>query len=470
MWTLPPRQGKKALPLYKQVVALIERAIEDGLLARGERLPSERRLCGMLRVNRSTIIHALNDLTDRGVLLRRQGSGTYVNHEKWGLQQYPIVNWQPPVALRSPHGGEYAARLERFREEARRDRSPYRDLTGSDLPADLLPSVTMPAGSWQELLRQELDEEASLTGLPEFKKTVRDELRRTLGLHAEPEEILVTSGAQQALFLITQCLLRPGDAVGIEAPSYFYSLPVFQAAGLRLFPIPTDEEGISPDGLDAVASRRGLKMIFLNPIFQNPTGHAMGPARKRDILHYCAARHIPIVEDDAYSLLAFSPRTDTTPIKRLDAEGHVLYLGSLSSYVGKNIRAGWLLAPKGALRKLAEVRRQMDAGLSVLPQLLAGHYLRTAHAAHLAFLRTELARRARALQAALSGEIARLATWSPPQGGFYLYLHPRRDGTGGELLDALLRHGMVPAQGSDFGDAEGRFRLNFGQFRPEDRA
>ncbi len=473
MWTRLEKQSGGA-PLYTQVIARIERAIEDGLLQGGERLPSERRLCGLMGVNRSTIIHALDEMADRGVLLRRQGSGTYVNDAKWGLQQYPILNWQPPAAGRMPRGGaEYAARVQARREEARRRGETLWDLSGSDLAGDLLPSLSLPERSWQEVLGQELDEEASLTGLPSFKETVRDHLAESLGLQADCDEILVTSGAQQALFLITQCLLRPGDAVGIEEPSYFYSLPVFQAAGLRLFAIPTDREGIVPDGLDMVASRRGLKMIFLNPVFQNPTGHVMSAKRREDVLRYCSARHIPIVEDDAYSLLGFDAETDVGPLKSLDRHGQALYIGSLSSYMGKNIRAGWLAAPKAVVRRLAAVRRQIDAGPSVLPQLLAGQYLRGIAREHRRFLRTRLARRDALLRDRLSGAPPGLFACERPRGGFYCYLRAdaaardARERGENDPLGVLLSLGIIPARGVEFGDAQGRFRLNFAHARPE---
>ncbi len=472
MWTrLTKEPGGTAL--YKQAAACIEGAIESGLLAGGERLPSERRLCSLLGVNRSTIIHALAELTDRGVLLRRQGSGTYVNHEKWGLQQYPILNWQPPAALRTAQGaGEYASRVARRKEEARLQGQTMPgkalwDLAGSDLAGDLSPAVAMPELSWREVLGREMDAESSLLGLSAFREVVRGHLKRNAGLAAEHDEILITSGAQQALFLITQCLLRPGDAVGIEAPSYFYSLPVFQAAGLRLFAIHTDSEGIEPGGLDAVVSRRGLKMIFLNPSFQNPTGRVMSARRKEAVLGYCAAGHIPIVEDDAYSLLGFGGAGDLTPLKSLDAHGRVLYVGSLSSYMGKNIRAGWLVAPSGVIRRLAAVRSQIDANLSVLPQLLAGHYLETAEAAHRAFLQTALARRAAALQERLA-PLAGTFAWEKPCGGFYLYLRAKEEARAKgapsnqpDPLQALLDLGIIPAPGTECGDAEGRFRLNF---------
>ncbi len=468
MWILPKRSDKK-LPLYKQVIGLIEQAVENGLLGGGERLPSERRLGDLLGVNRSTIIRALENLAERGILLRRQGSGTYVNNEKWGVQKYPALNWLPsamPEAERFDRCGAAVGQSGYRRGKINKSgnlASAIRDLSSEDLPGTLLPSITLPEGSWQDILRRELDDESSLTGLATFKEAVRGHLRRGLGLEVEPGQLLITSGARQAFFLIAQCLLRPGDAIGIEAPSYFYSLPVFQAAGLRLFAIPTDERGITPDGLDMVTCRRGLKMIFLNPVFQNPTGHVMDLRRKREIFNYCAARHIPIVEDDAYSQLAFCANTDIAPIKSLDRHGQALYIGSLSSYMGKSIRAGWLAAPEGVVRKLALARQCIDAGPSVLPQFMAGHYLDSAATWHMSFLRAELTRRAAALERELAGLRGEFS-WAAPQGGFYFYLRAEdtaRTRGGPPPLERLWQCGIIAASGVDFGGTANELRLNF---------
>jgi DNA-binding transcriptional MocR family regulator len=459
--------------VYKQLTALIEAAIEQGRLENA-RLPPERRLCELLGVSRSTVARALNELTDRGMLIRRQGSGTCVNREKWGLQQYPILNWQPPATARASRESQrFAEGIRLCREQAAVSGKAVLDLSGSDLPADLLPHGLMPESPWsqelwREALRQELDAESSLTGLASFRESVQRHLADSLALDVPREQILITSGVQQALFLITQCLLRPGDAVGIEAPSYFYSLPVFQAAGLRLFAIPLDREGIDMHGLEALASRRDLKMIFLNPVFQNPTGTLISQGRKEAVLRFCSARHIPVVEDDSYSRLAFCPQTDIYPIKALDRHGQVLYIGSLSSYVGKNIRAGWLVAPKSVAEKLADVRSQADAGLSVLPQLLAAHYLDAAYQDHIAFLRQALADRAKALRQLLFSVLPELPVPDAPRGGFYLYLQADA-GRESELAGALLTKGIIPARGTDFGDTGGTFRLNFAHIRPSCR-
>lgn len=409
----------------------------------------------------------MDELADRGILLRKVGSGTYVNPEKWGLQSYTVLNWQLPAALSGKtKNDEYSLKAGIQRNKAQHKNIQIWDLSRDDLPADLLPAITIPELAWRDVIRAEQGDEASHLGLSSFRHTVRAFLGNCLGLDVPYEQILITSGTQQAIFLLTQCLLRPGDAIGVELPSYFYSLPIFQAAGLRLYALPMDDEGVTVEGLDSLMLLRPLKMVFLNPMFHNPTGTCISTRRKQDILRCCSMKRIPIVEDDAYSLLAFSRNTDTAPIKKYDNHNQVIYAGSLSSYAGRNLRAGWMVAPESVIGQLAEVRRQVDAGLSVLPQLLARHYIDENLPPHRERLRRVLAQRAEKLASWLANRYGDKICFKQPQGGLYLYatLKEKNITADRKFLQDLLRENIILARGVDFGDSAGTFRMNFGQF------
>lgn len=465
MWLLTNKTTKQ--PLYKQIIELIEYAIESGQLQTGEKLPSERQLSILLKVNRSTIIRALDELTDRGVLIRKTGSGTFVNDEKWGLQSVPLINWQTtPNILSKQRQDTYSLQASQLRKLAYTEHKPILDLANGDLPADLLPTLSLPPFSSQELLNQEQGGEASHLGLSTFRQTVQQHLAERFNMQVDKEQILITSGAQQAILLITQGLLKPGDAIGIEAPSYFYSLSLFQMAGLRIYAIETDKEGIKLDSLEQLVNRHAIKMIFLNPVFQNPTGSVMSHQRKKHVLTYCYKKHIPIIEDDAYSALSFTPNLDVSPIKKLDKQQQVIYIGSLSKYLGKNIRAGWMIAPKAIVNKLADIRQQLDAGLSVLPQLLAEHYLQHHASIHQQQLRIVLADRAKQLTAWLTTHYKSRLSFTKPLGGYHLYAHCLQEHLGelNQILEALLQHNIIVARGTDFGDTPYHLRFSFGHF------
>lgn len=450
-------------PLYKRVILLIEHYIDEGLLIAGERLPAERQLALQLAINRSTIVHALDELSERGVLVRQLGRGTFVNQNKWGLQTSPTINWHLPVTLnRSP--SLYQQKVAQLRQRATEQQLPLHDLANGDLPGDLIPVLSLPKMSRQELIYQEQNSDALLLGLPSLRQDIADYMAQQFAMQVDVNQIMITSGTQQSLFLISQGLLKPGDAIGIEAPSYFYLLPLFQAAGLRIYGISCDEEGIDLHELAKVVERHRIKWIFLNPIFQNPTGRLTSLLRRQEINHFCYQNCIAVVEDDAYSALSFLPSLDVTPIKKQDAYNQVIYLGSLSKYIGRTIRIGWMIGPETILKKLAEIRQQIDSGLSILPQLLAQDYLQNHYNSHLPYLQKQLHQRAQKLQNWLSENYAGQLQFTPPQGGFHLYAKLNDEAGLSEqaLLSRLLARHILVAQGQDFGDNSAHFRFSYG--------
>ena len=465
MWDIA-KQDLVHLPLYKRVIRLIEEAVEQGHLHGGERLPAERVLAKTMGVNRSTVILALENLTERGILVRKHGSGTYVNAQKWGVQGFAELHWHRAAVFRNRQATDpYRLQVAELANKAKQKGLALLDLAQDALPNDLLPDMTVPPWPWHDLIQAEQEEEGTRFGLASFRVAVQNFLRQHRGLDLPLSQILITSGSQQSIFLLTQCLLAPGDCVGVEMPSYFYSLPVFQAAGLRLCPLPMDAQGITVEGLEAVMQRRRLKLIFLNPVFHNPTGGCFGQARKAQVLEYCAAKHIPIVEDDAYGLLSFSTANNTLPLK-VTGRDQVIGIGSLSSYAGSSLRAGWITAPEPVITQLAEVRQHMDARLSVLPQVLAGHYLNVIAPNHMHTLRQVLPQRAAALARLVSQQWGQALSFTLPAGGLYMYakLHERSQAAEAAMLRNLLEQRIIVARGAEFGDAPGAFRMNFSWF------
>lgn len=464
MWNLPLSSTK---PLYRQVINLIEQAIIKGRLHPGERLPSERQLSELLNINRSTVIHALNDLTDRGLLIRKIGSGSYVNPAKWELQTYPAINWHSaPSVYNQYHRDDYQLHIEKLRKEAQEKQFPFIDMATGDLSPSLLPQLNLTDLPWQHVLSLEQDDETTLLGLYSLRQAVQQHMLKRLGLKVDLSEILITTGTQQALFLLAQTLLKPGDRIGIEAPSSFYQLPIFQASGLRVYAITMDHYGIVPEELHKLIKKYPLKMIFLNPCFQNPTGSILSPYRKKEILKICHENQIPFIEDDAYSLLHFQSDIDFTPIKALDTHHQVIYLGSLSKYIGKTIRVGWILAPSHIIHQLANVRRQIDGGISVLPQLLAQYYLSNQMDSHCAWLRQNLSEKANDLYQWLNHHYSDLLQFQKPQGGLYLYTQcqPEKNKALTQQMKIWLQEKIVVAKGEMFGGKNGDLRFNFSHF------
>jgi len=456
MWNLD-RTSKTSL--YQQIAAELEKRITLGEYPPGTLLPSERKLAGQLGVNRSTIVQAYDELRASGLVESAQGSGTKVMTHKWGIVPKITPNWKQYA-----EGGTFLPNLpaiRRIREALRQSSAhPLIDFASGELSTDLFVGEPL-----QQVLREQPFTEPlgydDPQGFLPLRETLVAFLERRAGVRTTASSMLITSGSQQSLYLITQCLLSPGDAVAIEDPSYSYSLPMFQSAGLRLFRLPVDRRGIRPQDIVPLYKQHRIRMIFVNPNFQNPTGSVLAPERRRELLDIAAELGIPIVEDDPFTLTASSGSPPPT-LKSLDSSGNVLYVGSLSKIAASGLRIGWLLAPQTIVRRLADARQQMDFGLSSLPQWAAHHLLAGGHMEQqLDRLRVELARKKAALTDALSGHMGELLSFEPPAGGLTLWCRLERPADETRLLDEAIKRGVVFTPGSVYGSDRRYLRLSF---------
>ncbi|MFP5528153.1 PLP-dependent aminotransferase family protein [Peptococcus simiae] len=442
---------------YQEIMNNLEEAILCGRLAPGDRLPSERDLADLYHCHRSTVARALGELVDRRLIERKVGSGSFVSRGKWSLGLPDRM--QRSAFPESPYSRQVKARL------AADPDTPWQHLEDGDAPRSWLPQGSIRALSWDKVFDAAADGDAM--GLTALRETVAKDLYARYHWQVSPEEILITSGTQQAIFLVTHGYLNPGDTVAIEAPSYFYHLPIFQAAGLRLIPIHMQSEGPSIEDLAQAVRHTRISMVFLNPIFQNPTGIHTSLKRRKEILHLCNRYQIPIFEDDASAQLSYAQETENRPIKALSGADQMFYAGSISKYMGPTIRIGWLIGPPHLMHALANFRRDIDAGLSALPQ----HILRDYMARDLSLQIDLLKRRTRTALKDLTAYMkANFPALHPvaTQGGFYLYYRwpiknrPQYEAVRQQLLDDHI----IIAEGQAFGDDRPAMRLNLTQFRP----
>lgn len=212
--------------------------IHEGVWLPATRLPPERLLAHQLGLNRSTVATAYLELQARGLVKRKQGSGTYVRDDLWGI----APDW-PRYLERA--GFRPLAPLAHQITQARR-RHGVVDFSDGDIGPDFWPTDTLHRLLVDVDLSTVLGYERQL-GLPSLRDAVSLEMKRHLGADVDPGSILITSGAQQALYLLARGLLRPGDSIAIEKPSFYYSQSLFQSCGVRLLPIPMDRSGVLPD-------------------------------------------------------------------------------------------------------------------------------------------------------------------------------------------------------------------------------
>lgn len=463
MWK-PDRSSTKAL--YEQIADHLEQRIDYGEFPPGSLLPSERKLAEQLHVNRSTIISAFAELRSLGIIESRIGSGTRVSTSKWGATPKQPPNWS-----RFAEGGSFLPNLPFMRRirEALAQQPSLIDFASGELSADLAPTNEIAALMSKHDYTAYLGYDNPQGSIP-LRQALVDYLHHYRGIRTTESSILITSGSQQSLYLITQCLLSPGDAVAIEDPSYNYSLPLFQSAGLRLFRLPVDNHGVQPDDIRDLHKKHRIKMVFLNPNYQNPTGTVLSSERRKHILDLASELGLPIVEDDPFSLTAYGG-APPQPLKSIDAMGSVLYIGSFSKIAASGLRIGWMVAPHSVVERLADARQQMDFGLSIIPQLVAGQFLQSSFfAPHLDSLRVRLQFKRDLLIESLQKELPGLVDFVAPEGGLHQWCKLVPDIQGGKLLEESIKAGTVFVPGSVYGSNKGYVRFTFARPKPEDIA
>ncbi|MGE5702994.1 MAG: PLP-dependent aminotransferase family protein [Clostridia bacterium] len=456
----PERESHK--PVYKQIAHYLEEGIANGEYPSGTALPSERMLAKELGVNRSTVVSAYELLRASGVVESLRGKGTIVSRNIWGKHSKRVPNWDKLTETGSFFPN--TTMMRNIRKEA------Y-DLDVIDLASgELSPDFSASAYFRNIMSTQPFDCHVGYDhpqGNLNLRETIAKHLYEYRSIAATPSSTLITSGAQQALYLIVQCLLQPGDAVAIEDPSYCYSLPLFKSAGIRPFLLPVDPHGINPDDIVALHKQHRIKMVFLNPNFQNPHGSFLSMERRKRVLELSSDYGIPIIEDDPYSLTAFEKPVDST-LKAMDQNGTVLYISSLSKIVASGLRIGWITGPQSVIERLADAKQQIDFGHSIIPEWVANQFLSSDDfSTHLNKLRNELACNRDKIVFSLYDQLADQVEFLVPEGGIHIWCKVKGIENERQLLKESIKRGVVYVPGGVFGTQKGYVRFTFGRVRED---
>ncbi|MFF6833565.1 PLP-dependent aminotransferase family protein [Streptomyces sp. NPDC012438] len=437
-------------PLYLLLAARLRRLIDEGVLPPGTLLPPDRRFATALAVGRTTVVAAYDTLRQEGRLVRRQGSGTRVAPAALPAERLRPAGAGAGAGLGTPRVRETSNPLFLHLLEAPDDvillscAAPDR---APDELAEAYRSLELPVG----------DLGYHPAGLGVLREAVAARYAER-GVPTGPDQVLVTTGAQQALALLARLLLAPGDGVLVEAPTYPGALDLFREAAAVPLPV-----AVGPDGVDVAEAVRVMErhrpaLAYLVPRFQNPTGTVLPPLAGRRLVEAANALGVPLVDDEALADLAFDAGAPWTP---LSAYGEVVAVGSLSKVVWGGIRIGWVRGPAPLIARLARLKALHDLGSDVPAQLAAARLLDGFGPVLAARTRT-----VRAGHAHLRAELARLLpSWSsvPATGGQTLWvLLPHGDGV--SFAQLALRHGVAVLPGATadaLGGSVRRLRLHF---------
>lgn len=432
-------------PISRRLANSIRALIETVQLPPGSLLPAERPLAALLEVSRTTVVAAYETLRQEARIESRQGSGTRVR-ESSSPGPLPAAA-SSPFFLQNP---VYRGLIEGSADTI--------EFLGAHLPGTgFLPSDL---GFLQRELPKWTRRHGYVpAGLPELRQAVARHVSEW-GLPTSENQVLITSGAQQAIGLAGALCLRPGDAVALEDPTYLGAVDVFGSLGARLVPVGMDRQGARLDLLREALTRTPARLLYLMPTFQNPTGALMPERARRELARLCDERRLPLVEDHTLSDLSLGAEPPP-PVAAFSKSGLVMTVGSLSKLFWGGLRIGWIRAPEPLLARLLRVKLTLDLGCSLPSALLAVKLLSRADRAK----RTRR-REVRTLYERLVSLLKRhLPSWSfvPPAGGLSLWVRlPHGDAD--SFAQVALRHGVSVVPGtlaSPTGGCSDHVRLPF---------
>jgi DNA-binding transcriptional MocR family regulator len=423
-----------SIPIYRQLSDKIADLIRTGVLVDGQRLPPTRELAGQLGLNRTTVSAAYEVLESEALIEGHVGRGSFVHYKT-----NPATTDGSVISFSSSRPAEDDFPVAAFQATCR------------EVISGPMATIILQLGS--------------PAGFPPLRQYLLDQAQAE-GTAGPGDDILITSGCQQALDLLQRVLARDGSTVAIEDPVYHGQRNVFRRSNIRLVGVPVLETGVDVDQLARVFAQDRPQIVLLTPNFQNPTGTTIPLASRDDIVRLAAEFQVRILENDIYGALRYKGENLPT-LKQL---GGSVLVRSFSKVAFPGLRVGWIIAPKPLIAELTEARQWCDLHTDQLSQAVL---LRFAQSGRL----EEHANRTRAfggerLEAALSACERYLpagTTFTRPEGGMSIWVRLPEPLDAIELLSRAQREGVsyVPGRHFAVGPHDSRtFRLSFGGLTP----
>lgn len=371
-------------PLYKQVYSAIKEAILSGEMPAGTLLPATRELVQVLHISRTTILNAYAELTAEGYVTGRVGSGTYVNGHIPGqmLQNSSLLAWKTGASAHADRNPSERVAAPSLRPASRPPIKAAPESIFCDFQCRHLSRDDFPFRVWYQLIAKHGPADFNQIPAPEGSVTLREAIAAHLlasrGVLCDVEQIMIVSGTQQCLDLAARLIVSPGDTVAIEEAHYSGAREAFQAAGARLQSVPLDREGICVKELANSSKRVRVKLVYVTPSHQMPTGATMSMIRRTQVIDWAERNDAYIVEDDydgEYRYDGFS----LPSIQGLSRGERVIYVGSFSRSISPTIRIGYLVAPPALIEKFRGVKRFAGGDSPLLIQEALAEFIGEGH-------------------------------------------------------------------------------------------
>jgi DNA-binding transcriptional MocR family regulator len=459
--------------LYQQIASEVARRIRTGALPAGFRLPTTRALANELKTHRNTAVRAYNELTSAGFIVSTVGRGTFVaqvlpapRETKGDLEpREGALPWATLVSRAS--GADPLRRADRF---ARLPTGPEMiNLGGLQPPPELRPDVA---------LRRCVDHVlqtrgaaalgyAPRAGLPQLRELIARDLCAD-GVPATAEEVVITTGSQQALDLLVRALVDPGDSFLVDEATYAGVVNILASAGARTVGVPGDDDGPDPAALNRLVAS-GAKGFYLMPNCGNPTARCVSAPRRARLVEWSREAGVPLIEDDYGADLELDDVPLPPALRALDRQ--VIYVGTFSKKLLPALRVGFLVCPAELAPHLLPLKHAMDLGTSVLLQYALAEFIDRGYLrAHLARIRPVYRERRDALLRGLAEHLPPEIRWRRPTTGLLVWLRLPPSINPEAAFEAARREGVMVTPGvlnSASGQGEGGLRVTFCAEPPE---
>ena len=416
-------QKDSPLPLYWQIYRQLRAAILCGGLPPGTKLPPSRQLARQYQVARVTVTQAYEQLQAEGYVVSRTGAGTFVADGIVAAGRLPDEAAFRPAF--SPWG-------KRVQQAAGDDPQPQ-----SRPPIDFgfgrsFPHI-FPYDIWRRLLARYLSTDdvmlsryGSVAGFYPLRQALADYLGRWRDVRCTPEQVVIVSGAQQALDILARLLLTSQDEALVETPGYVAAFALLRTHGSKLSAVPVDDHGLP---VEKIPARSRARLIFVTPSNQFPRGGTMPLPRRLELLAWARAHDALIVEDDYDGELRYDGRPHAA-LQGLDEDGRVVYLGAFSKVLFPALRLSYVVLPAALVTPFVRAKALVDRGAPTLTQAAVSDFITEGHfERHLRHLRQAYGRRRQVLIAALETYLTDQVGYSGEAAGLHvmLYLNPQLD-------------------------------------------
>jgi len=470
-----PLDRESETPLYQQIGNYLRNAILSGKLTADTRLPAYRQLADDLGVNRATIENAYAMLEADGLVFSRMGSGTYV---------LP----QPLISKTSKQNKDIDLPLWQQNFQTKE--------TASNL--DLIDALLQEAGHLHPISFASGISDTRQFPADEFRKVLQTVMRRdqiaaleygersgyaplregivhilaSQGLQTNSESILITAGSQQAIFLVSQVLLKPNDIILVENPTYSVAIDLFRSLGFQIIGVPMDSQGMQVEKLEKLLQQHHPKLIYTIPNFHNPTGTCLSSPRRRELIVLAERYNVPILEDDFVGDLRYEGHAQPS-LKALDSNGQVIYVGTFSKMLMPGLRVGFIVADGPVYDSLLNFKRVSDLATSTLIQRALDAYVTVGRYQTYLHRSNQIFRKRRDVMVeAIKKYLPSKVSFDIPTGGLFIWLRLPEKMYADELLPLACKEGVSFVPGNFFfiDNADGRewLRLNFASQPVED--